>query len=399
MIISFITFFIFNYCTFGYISKLIIDFRKDKMHYLKLSAINTLIMLTLYFFKAPYYISYIVALITLTIEFSELKKHYLPQSFLYSGILVINISSAHIFIIALYCQFINIKPYELFFSPNLYFFSLLLLFIALFIIFYICSKIISPEDIKKISSNIKYCTIISSVIMFILLCTFVDILILNSQDFRIELSFALMFSAIMTLLIFYILFFYTVKNSNLDNLKQKAEELEVLRVKNIINKKNMQDKILKANLTGCYNRKYIVSKIKSKFDNNIFNFGIFFIDINKLKFVNDTLGHDFGDEYILNVSKAIKNAVRENDLIAKIGGDEFLILLNNVTETYLKEVEDKIRKNLEEIDRKTPNYTVSASMGYVFVDEQTIKLGMDEVIKLADEKMRYNKKCFKGENA
>lgn len=397
MIFSCIIFFIFNYYTFNYISKILIDFKKDKLYYINLSILNTILMVIVYSFMLPYWLTYLIVIITLTLEFSEARKERVPQAFLYSGILVINISSAHVFFTSICCCIFKVIPYDLFYTPNLYFANTAILFISLFIVFKICSKIISPEDIKKVSNTSKYCGIFSIITIAILIYTVLDISMLNSKAFDFKFMPTFIFTPIYTLLVFYILFFYTINTIKMDGVRQRTNELEFIRRMNILNKQKIENKIIKEELTGCYNRKYIFSKLQNMYEENIYNFGIFFIDINKLKFVNDTLGHKYGDEYILNVSEVIKESVKEQDLVAKIGGDEFLVIVNDVTENDLIKIENDIKQNMEKLNEQTEKYEASASLGYIFVDENMLKLGVDEIIKLADEKMRLNKKYFKGE--
>jgi diguanylate cyclase (GGDEF)-like protein len=112
-----------------------------------------------------------------------------------------------------------------------------------------------------------------------------------------------------------------------------------------------------------------------------------FIDLDHFKPINDTLGHAFGDSLLHEIAKRIRAAVRESDTPARIGGDEFVVLLRNVqhAEDALT-VAEKIRQTLNEpftIDKHT--VTVSASMGIaMYPDDGTDSL---ELSKHADDAM------------
>ncbi|WP_449621871.1 sensor domain-containing protein [Robertmurraya sp. Marseille-Q9965] len=70
--------------------------------------------------------------------------------------------------------------------------------------------------------------------------------------------------------------------------------------------------------------------------------GVMFIDVDHFKFVNDTMGHEAGDELLKQVSKRIRENVREKDLVARPGGDEFTVLLENVHEDLVREIAQRI---------------------------------------------------------
>jgi len=77
-------------------------------------------------------------------------------------------------------------------------------------------------------------------------------------------------------------------------------------------------------------------------------FALFMLDLNKFKEVNDTLGHNIGDEVLVQVAERLKSILRKTDSIARIGGDEFSILMLNIDDTAIKELTTKINTRLEE---------------------------------------------------
>lgn len=386
-----IIFFLFNYYFFKYIEKILIDFNKNKLLYILVSLINTYLMILAYKMSLPYYISYFCVLFTLTIEFLMLSKAKFIQAFLCAGILVINISVSQLFFIPIFSYMVKVTPYELFNNPDLFFQSLSILFIILFIVFNVSLKFIVPSDIIKISTAPVYALMISSIIIFILIYTILDVIALQSEQYSNKHILVFLTTPILNGTIFYKLFFYSIKSVKMVAFKRKSDELQLRKIENDINKKHIEDKISKDDLTACYNRKYIMSDLKEKYENNIFNFAILFIDIDGLKAVNDTLGHEIGDEYIINVSNTLKESVRENDLIARLGGDEFLIIINDIQEVEVKYILDRISKKINILDKFTKEYKVSASIGSIFIDESLLKTGVDNIIKIADDEMRINK--------
>lgn len=100
------------------------------------------------------------------------------------------------------------------------------------------------------------------------------------------------------------------------------------------------------------------------------NISICYIDVNGLKIVNNNLGHKYGDELILTVADCLKNTIRDTDMAVRMGGDEFLLILNDVgkieTEIVCKYVQEKIDKLNDINDRP---YLISLSYGIIGNDE------------------------------
>lgn len=395
MVFASIIFFIYNYYTFYYMSDILIGFKKIPVVFLALSTVNTLLMILSYYLKIPYYISYFTVLIILSIEFLIFSKSKFSQILVQAGIIILNISSAQILFINLQSLFKRVIPYELFHNENLFFSNLSLLFIFLSIMLTITNKIVSKEDIIKVSTTKNYSRMVSPIIIFILLYTIVDIVVMQSKNFSYELSLVFISTSILTLVLFYILFFHSIKSVKMVAFKRKSDKLELEKYKNIIDKKNIEDKLYKDTLTSCYNRKFIMSALEDLKENNIYDFTILFIDIDKLKFVNDTFGHSAGDEYIVNISNCIKESIRSSDILARIGGDEFLAILNNTSEQDIEYVLNRIKNKISFVNNLTKEYTVSISIGYIFVDKNLLETGIDNIIKMADANMLIEKKLAK----
>lgn len=90
--------------------------------------------------------------------------------------------------------------------------------------------------------------------------------------------------------------------------------------------------------------KFSLEKTKQKAD---FKFAVLFLDINRFKTINDSLGHSMGDKLILHVAKRLAASVREKDLVARFGGDEFAFILKNITDIedvilFAERIKDKI---------------------------------------------------------
>lgn len=122
-------------------------------------------------------------------------------------------------------------------------------------------------------------------------------------------------------------------------------------------------------------------------------FALCFVDLNKFKNVNDEYGHHVGDMLLKHIGEVLSNVIREEDIIARIGGDEFVILFEEYeSEEYL----DKTLKRIEKISKKTPllyneNLTIplSFSLGVSIYPKDAED--METLLNIADEKMYKNK--------
>lgn len=157
-------------------------------------------------------------------------------------------------------------------------------------------------------------------------------------------------------------------------------------------KKNVEKWIRRSNtdeLTGIFNRRAYEEEIKSlKNCENMDKFVYVSIDVNGLKIVNDTLGHEAGDELLIGACECMKQCFGAYGKLFRIGGDEFVALIF-ADETQL----DEIKKNITEV---TENWTgsivdhVALSCGYVSQKEAG-NMTLHEMAVLADKRMYENK--------
>ncbi len=151
-------------------------------------------------------------------------------------------------------------------------------------------------------------------------------------------------------------------------------------------------------LTGLMTRREGVAFLEKQLEFARFNgvkVVLCFIDINGLKDVNDTYGHDAGDDLISSISRIVKKNARGNDTIFRYGGDEFILVIDNIDKKTAEFVWRRIEYNFEEHNNKSgKEYKLSASHGFAEYDPH-INQSIDELIKIADSEMYKNKKIMK----
>jgi len=145
-------------------------------------------------------------------------------------------------------------------------------------------------------------------------------------------------------------------------------------------------------LTGLYNRIYFEEEM-SRIDKTRYGaVGILACDVDGLKLVNDTLGHDQGDRLLAAAARVIRGSFREGDLAARIGGDEFAIILPNTTESAVENACQRIQEAVESYNAVTPELPLSISVGFAIRNGSHKNL--KDVFKEADNHM-YRKKLYR----
>lgn len=130
------------------------------------------------------------------------------------------------------------------------------------------------------------------------------------------------------------------------------------------------------------------------------NLSILYLDLNDMKTINDEFGHKEGDQALVDVANALKRSFRASDIIARIGGDEFIVLIVDTRKSYVEKavidtIQDNLRRYNEEGER---GYKLSVSTGIVDYDPDHPST-LDELIARADELMYENKQRYQFEKA
>ena len=184
-------------------------------------------------------------------------------------------------------------------------------------------------------------------------------------------------------------------------LRDEAEERAVFRTL-----QDKYDSLFEENMTdqqtGCYNRKglkYYSDYVLADARDNGKNIFVCVADLNGLKYLNDTYGHQAGDEAIAAISDILLKAAPTGTKIVRTGGDEFLLFA--ALEAGSKEPEfmnAKIEEGVEIYNKEHPHpYKVGVSYGWILLPVKEGMVNLDEYIEIADEKM-YSMKVERDEH-
>jgi diguanylate cyclase (GGDEF)-like protein len=164
---------------------------------------------------------------------------------------------------------------------------------------------------------------------------------------------------------------------------------------------NLKNKSIYDELTKVYNRRYFEFTIPDLFKKSnraTDKFSLIFIDINFLKKINDEFGHDIGDEAIVEISQVLKDMTRDNDMVARFGGDEFVIYAFNTDDAgsnvLVKRIKDVLMtKKLKHC--KSINLSIAAGIATYPEDGKTYH----GLLKIADKRMYTDKENEKNSDS
>ena len=148
-------------------------------------------------------------------------------------------------------------------------------------------------------------------------------------------------------------------------------------------------------LTGVYNRNYLKYRVEEKKKKMIFPFTVIMSDCNYLKKVNDQYGHEYGDILLKIVADTLKEEIPEDSPVIRMGGDEFMILGNGITEEKAFELMANIRESLKRKSKK--KNPLSLAMGSYTI--QSKDFSFEEVCHEADLRMYADKKRLKADES
>ena len=188
---------------------------------------------------------------------------------------------------------------------------------------------------------------------------------------------SLLFVNLLSLIVFLIIIslMYIIFNQFSSEIQKNMKTITSLNKKS----KYLHTKANTDELTSIYNKRY--------FDNYLEGFiklgnkgSIIFFDIDHFKDINDTYGHPIGDKVLKDISKCIREHIRKNDTFARWGGEEFVIILNNLELDMAIQKAQQFRKCIEEYQFEK-NIPVTISLGVAEVEENDTK---NELVKKVD---------------
>ncbi|MEG3837311.1 MULTISPECIES: diguanylate cyclase [unclassified Microcoleus] len=152
-------------------------------------------------------------------------------------------------------------------------------------------------------------------------------------------------------------------------------------------------------LTGLYNRRgfFLLAEQQLKIARRTqTSYFILFADLDGLKKINDTLGHEMGDRVIVDAAQILKQTFREADIVARLGGDEFALFIPNFSGDSSTNFHARLQDNIDRFNQQSERAYISISLGVQFGDLNNEVL-LEQLLAKADKLMyehKRTKRCF-----
>jgi diguanylate cyclase (GGDEF)-like protein len=171
-----------------------------------------------------------------------------------------------------------------------------------------------------------------------------------------------------------------VEHSSNDRINKTASMQNILT--------NLSKLVLEDSLTGLFNRRYFDRALEGEMERNARDhrpLALAIIDIDHFKRVNDTWGHDGGDEVLKAVARIMNKNIRQTDILLRIGGEEFAVIMPNVRYQIAENVMERLRLDIENstITVNSKKLRVSVSVG-IAVREANKLVSAEKLYKQAD---------------
>jgi diguanylate cyclase (GGDEF)-like protein len=175
---------------------------------------------------------------------------------------------------------------------------------------------------------------------------------------------------------------------------QRIAELEISEAEHKQVEEALHALLLADELTGLYNRRGFFNLAEQQLrmaERTKRKMLLLFADFDDLKWINDTFGHAEGDRALIQVAGILRETFRESDIIARIGGDEFVVLAMETDGASAEILTTRLQKNLETHNAKGPRrYKLSLSVGVARYDPEH-PCSIDELLARADKSMYEHK--------
>ena len=224
------------------------------------------------------------------------------------------------------------------------------------------------------------------IVLLIFLSETLVMLILSTSPPLSTINEALLDSMLLTIILFPLLFILVLRP-----FQTYIAELRTM-------EKTLNKEVITDDLTGLLNRKGLFTIAQNQCElagRNDFNLTFIFLDVDGMKMINDKFGHKAGDEALIDIAGILRKSFRSSDIIGRIGGDEFTVIVTGGPEANYEVVTKRLQMYMDIHNEKSDRpYNLSVSFGMTKYSHQN-PCSIEELYTTADKMMyeQKRKKC------
>lgn len=275
---------------------------------------------------APVFLNYILIYALVLLQFFFFFRGQLVPFLFASGTLMFHIMNVKMMVSSLFILLFDIRSYDTFREGVLYRISIFVAFVIILVFLEVFQKVINRETIQLLLRNSSQLRFATNSLMLINVYLVILSLSYSNQAYSPFAAVFLLSTSILLYGAFYTAFLHAIRMSVLIKYREKSQVLEQQLDQSYQSIQALESFAFKDELTEVHNRRFGMEALE-KLCTRREPFCACFVDIDHLKLVNDTYGHDEGDRYILSVVRVLSGALGKEDVLCRMGGDEFLLLL------------------------------------------------------------------------
>lgn len=344
--------------------------------------VNTLTLTLILFCTLPVFLSLLIVYFVVMLQFLYSFRGDLVTFIFGSGTLMFHVMNVKMVVTSIFVLVYEVPTYRQFRQSGLYLFCTCVTILLLLISLEVFKKVINLQMIQTLMTNRSQLRFVTSSMMLINIYLLILSVSYNNQAYSGLTGVFLLSTALLLFGAFYTSFWHAIKMSVMMERELKSRLLEEQLQATREDVEELQAFAFIDTLTAVHNRRFGLEELDKRLKAREI-FCLCFLDIDRLKSVNDTYGHEEGDHYILDVVKVLTSACKREDTLSRMGGDEFMLLLPHTA--YL-EAETRLQDVHETVSRIPSLYHPSVSYGIVEVGTDA-GLNASEILRQADREM------------
>lgn len=382
ILIIFICFTSYDIRAYFYCRSIFTPVQKRKHGIISTLAVGYLALSLTLFLSLPALISLIIVYFMVILLFLYSFQSRTMEFIFGSGTFMFHIMNVKMAVTSIFILIYGIPSYTAFRKSGFYLFCACVTVLLLLICLEIFQRTFDRRMIQTLIKTHSQLQFVTSSMMLINVYLLILSISYHEQAYSGLTGIFLLLTSLLLFGAFYTSFWHALKMSDMMEQEARSRRLEEQLKATKENVEELQNFAFTDTLTSVHNRRFGLEELDRLLHNHT-PFCLCYLDIDHLKYVNDTFGHQEGDQYILNVVKVISGICRKEDTLSRMGGDEFMLLMPRIPHKTAKERMLEIQQGVSAIPSV---YNPSISYGIVEAGDET-QLNPTQILNRADQEM------------